>query len=52
MTIGAIIAILVLVLCVVLAVVGSPVPLIALGLIGALALAVLLGGVALPFVRA
>lgn len=48
MSLGTIIALLVLVLCVVLAVVGSAIPLVGLALIGALALAMLLGGVVLP----
>ena len=42
MSIGGIIAIITLILCVVLAVVGGLTPLITLGLIGALALAILL----------
>lgn len=48
MSIGGIIAILVLVVCVVLAVVGPPVPLVILGLIAALSLAILLGGIVFP----
>lgn len=45
MSIGGLVALIVLVLCVVLAVVGPPIPLVALGLIAGLAVAILFSGV-------
>ena len=45
MSIGGLIALIVLILCIILAVVGPPIPMVALGMIAGLAIAILLSGV-------